>query len=109
MTSKSSPLSPPTTTERETARAAAIALRAAIADPTTMGAQSTMHIDYSRPRRGEWVTTWDNLPGFSRVNGCYRHASLPGWEYTRGEIVSELIPDLEALAKHGVRPTEVTA
>lgn len=101
------PLPPPTLAEREQARAAAAALRGAIADPRTMGARIVAHIDLSRPRRAMWLETWANLPGFSRINGgSYRHACLPGWEYARGEIRSEMIPDLEALAERGVRPRE---
>ena len=105
-------LPPPTAEERETARVAAAALRAAIADASTMGEQSTMHVDRSRPRRGEWWTTWSNLPGLARIIGAgavsYRHELLPGWEYTRAEIRAEMIPDLEALAERGERPTEAT-
>lgn len=99
---------PPTSAERERARAAAAALRRAIANPSTMGPRTTAHIGYRRPRRAEWITTSENLPGFSRVNGEYYHTSLPGWVYRRSEVLSELIPDLEALAERGVRPTEVT-
>ena len=95
--------------ERADAAIAARALRAAIADPSTMGEPQTLHLDYSRPRRAEWRTSWANLPGFVRVNGHYRHASLPGWEYARDEIQAEMIPDLEALAERGVRPTEATS
>jgi hypothetical protein len=110
MTRKSHRLGPPTDEERSQARKAAAVLRAAIADPSTVGAPSTMHIDYSRPRRGEWITTWENLPGFLRINGArYRHACLPGWEYTRAEIKAEMIPDLEALAERGERPSVATA
>lgn len=101
-------LPPPTLPEREAARKAAAALRLAIAEPDTMGEQSTLHIDYSRPRRAEWITTWANLPGFKRINGAYQHDYLPGWQYTRAEVLPELIPDLEALAERGERPTEVT-
>lgn len=98
----------PTMEEREVARQSAAALRLAIKDPTTMGEPSVMHIDYSRPRRAEWIKTWANLPGFKLVNGHYQHDSLPGWSYARSEIVPELIPDLEALAEHGIRPTTET-
>ena len=105
----SKPLPPPTEEERRRAGEAARALRAAIADPSTMGERSVMHVDWCRPRRGEWHVTWANLPGFTRVDGRYRHASLPGWEYARSEVRRELIPDLEALAEHGVRPTEATS
>lgn len=99
----------PTAEEREAARTAAAALRSAIADPSTMGAKAVMHIDLCRPRRALWITTWANLPGFSRFSGpVYRHALLPGWEYRRHEIRTEMIPDLEALAERGVRPTTAT-
>ena len=77
-----------------------------------MGRASVMHVDYSRPRRAEWVTTWPGLPGFVRAHGSagprYTHDLLPGWEYLRSEIRSEMIPDLEALAERGVRPTVPT-
>lgn len=105
------PLPPPTQDERDQAREAARALRAALADPSTMGAKAVTHVDLARPRRGEWWETWENLPGFVRINGrngYYAHALLPGWSYTRAEVRAELIPDLEALAEHGVRPTEAT-
>jgi hypothetical protein len=95
--------------ERADAAIAARALRAVIADPTKLGERSVMHIDFSRPRRAEWHETWSGLPGFSRVNGLYRHALLPGWEYRRSEIKNEMIPDLEALAERGVRPTQATS
>jgi hypothetical protein len=94
--------------ERAAAAAAARALRAVIADHTKLGARNVMHVDYSRPRRGVWIETWDGLPGLSRVNGLYRHELLPGWEYRRAEVRAEMIPDLEALAERGVRPTEAT-
>ena len=106
------PLPAPTAEERQSARAAAAALRATIADPSTMGSRAVTHVDLARPRRGEWWETWANLPGFARVNGRrghYVHACLPGWTYARSEIVAEMIPDLEALAEHGVRPTEATS
>lgn len=99
---------PPTAEEREAARQAAAAMRLAIADPTTMGQPSTMFLSLSRPRRGERLTTWANLPGLRRVNHEYTHECLPGWVYQRSEIVPELIPDLEALAEQGVRPTVST-
>lgn len=95
---------PPTDAEREAAREAAAALRAVIARTLEPGESSTMHLDLSRPRRGEWWTTWKNLPGLTRVNNHYRHACLPGWQYERSEIIPEMIPDLEALAERGERP-----
>lgn len=103
---------PPTAEERDAARVAAAALRGAIADPSTMGTASVMHVDYSRPRRAEWITTWPGLPGFVRASGSagrrYTHALLPGWEYLRHEIRSEMIPDLDALAARGERPAVAT-
>lgn len=102
------PLPPPTLEERQKACEAAQALRAVANGEMMLTNQMDAHIDYSRPRRGEWVTTWGNLPGLSRVNGRFRHACLPGWEYTRAEVRSEMIPDLEALAERGERPTEAT-
>lgn len=102
-------LAPPTDEERTQAAVAAAALLAAIADPSTMGERTVVHLDLVRPRRGEWWETWSNLPGFTRINGSlFTHSLLPGWEYTRAEIRSELIPDLEALATRGARPTEAT-
>lgn len=103
------PLPPPTAEERRLAAIAAAALRRAIEDPASMGEERNAHVDLSRPRRGEWWTTWENLPGFLRVNRVrYRHRLLPGWEYTRGEVLAEMIPDLEALADRGERPTAAT-
>ena len=104
------PLTPPTAAEREQARVAAAALRAAIADPSSMGEHMVMHVDLGRPRRGEWREMWANLPGFLRINrNRYRHALLPGWEYARDEIRTEMISDLEALAERGERPSAATA
>lgn len=101
--------SPVTDEERVAAVAAAAALRLAIADPSTMGEKTMVHLDLARPRRGEWWESWANLPGFTRINGQrYIHQLLPGWEYNRAEIRAEMIPDLEALAERGVRPTEAT-
>jgi hypothetical protein len=97
------PLPPPTEDERR---------RAAIADSTTMGERGVMFVDFSSPggrRRGECRETWANLPGFVRVGRRYRHELLPGWEYRRAEVKAEMIPDLEALAERGVRPTEATS
>lgn len=102
------PLPPPTAKERSDALLAAEALRAWLDDPSTGGTRTVMHLDLSGPRRGEWWETWENLQGFKRVNGRYRHALLPGWEYTGAEIALEMIPDLEKLATTGERPTEST-
>ena len=102
----------PTMQDRATAAEAARALRRAIADPSTMGAALTGHIDMSRPRRAVWFTTWANLPGLTRYiergGRHYTHDSLPGWDYARHEIRSEMIPDLQVLAERGVRPTQPT-
>jgi hypothetical protein len=95
----------PTEAERGAAAIAVTALRAVIADPDARGECATTHIDYSRPRRAEWIHTWANLPGLTCVNGAYLHDLLPGWQYTAEELERELIPDLEALAERGVRPT----
>ncbi len=77
-----------------------------------MGEKGVMHVDLARPRRGVWYTTWSNLPGFlrslDRGGRVYTHALLPGWEYQRREVKAEMVPDLEALAERGVRPTEAT-
>lgn len=102
-------LAAPTEAERGAAAIAALALRAAIADPDARGERATAHIDYSRPRRAEWIHTWANLPGLTCVNGAYLHDLLPGWQYTAEELERELIPDLEALAERGVRPTVATS
>lgn len=101
------PLPPPTIEERDRARVAAASLRAAIADPSTMGERTVAHVDLARPRRGEWWATWKNLPGFWSINGQrFHHDLLPGWKYERFEIKAEMIPDLEALAERGERPVE---
>jgi hypothetical protein len=102
-------LPPPTELEREEARAAAAQLRAALADRSKLGEKTVAHVDLTNPRRGEWWTTYSGLPGFTKVNGAYRHALLPGWQYTWPEVKAEMLPDLMALAERGVRPTEATA
>ena len=105
MTKRAPKLPPPTRQEREAAAIAAEALAAALADPVTRGERSVAFLDFSNPRRGECHVTWSNLPGFLQVNDRYSHACLPGWEYTRAEVRAEMIPDLRALAEHGVRPS----
>jgi hypothetical protein len=90
--------------ERADAAIAARVLAAAISDPVTAGRSSVMFLTLGRPRRGERHITWSNLPGFLKVNDRYSHACLPGWEYTKAEVEAEMIPDLRALAEHGVRP-----
>lgn len=109
MTAKAKALPPPTEQERAEAGVAAAALSAAIADPTTMGARIVAHFDFARPRRGEWWENWANLPGFTCINGeRFTHKLLPGWEYLRSEVRTEMIPDLLALAEHGIRPKSAT-
>ena len=95
--------------ERADAAIAARALVVAIADPATRGECSVAFVDFSNPRRGECHVTWANLPGFLQVNDRFQHTCLPGWEYTRAEVELEMIPDLRALAEHGVRPCLPTA
>lgn len=102
------PLPPPTEEERRIAGEAAKALRAVAAGEAPAGLPQMMHVDYSRPRRSAWITTWPGLPGFSRINRRFRHACLAGWEYAKEEVRTEMIPDLEALAERGERPTEAT-
>ncbi|GJD92878.1 zinc-finger-containing protein [Methylobacterium iners] len=105
---KPKPLPAPTMQERATAAEAARALRAALAEPAEWGEPGTMHADLARPRRGMWFTTWSKLPGLLRENDRYSHECLPGWTYSRDELAAEMIPDLEALAERGVRPTQAT-
>lgn len=70
------------------------------------------HVALTGPRRGEWWTTWRGLPGLTQIvrgDGLvYTHELLDGWEYRTEEFCTEMIPDLEALAEHGVRPTVAT-
>ena len=98
----------PTLDERAHAATAAQALRERFGKPALMGHAMSWHVDFARPRRGVWYTRWDNLPGFARQNGVYTHALLPGWTYTKAEVRTEMIPDLERLAATGERPTEAT-
>lgn len=102
-------LPPPTQEERAAAARSAQAMLAAIEDPALRGKAQTMHVDLSRPRRGEWWTTWTGLPGLVRINGQFCHVLLPGWRYSRAEVRLELIPDLIRLAEHGERPTDATS
>jgi len=102
-------LPPPTAEERALAAVAAAALRRWWAEPFSAGSPVTAHVDLTRPRRGEWWVTWPGLPGFVHVRGVgYRHALLPGWVYSHSEIASEMVPDLQALADRGERPTVAT-
>lgn len=103
------PPPPPTEDERDAAAEAARVLRGAVDSPESWGKESTAFLDLARPRRGLIITSWPALPGFSRVNGKYQHACLPGWQYTWPEVRAEMIPDLERLALHGERPTEATS
>lgn len=102
-------LPPATMRERADAAIAARALRAAWPHPVAMGHAQTTHIDFSRPRRGMWITRWANLAGFAQINGSFEHDLLPGWRYSRAEVEAEMIPDLELLAERGIRPTEATS
>ena len=92
---------------REQAAAAADALRRTIVDPAAAGVHSVMHVDLCRPRRGVLLSSWSSLPGLirERPRDVYTHALLPGWEYTRTEVRTEMIDDLEILALTGERPT----
>jgi hypothetical protein len=89
---------------RDDARKAADAIRAVLANPSSAGEKTTAHFLLGRPRRGEWWTTWANLPGLTRVRGSYRHSLLPGWEYTEAEMRTEMVDDLEHFAETGEQP-----
>ncbi|WP_147307876.1 hypothetical protein [Fulvimarina endophytica] len=84
-------------------------MRAVIADHSKLGDPMVGHVDLSQPKRAYWFKSWRSMPGLMLMNGRYSHACLPGWEYRRSEILSELIPDLDALAERGERPTEATS
>jgi hypothetical protein len=103
------PLPEPTEAERGAAAIAAVALRAALADQTSWGEQSTAFVTLARPLRGAQSTTWANLPGLCRTDGAFAHELLPGWQYTGAELLAEMVPDLEALAERGERPTQATS
>ena len=102
-------LPPPTMEDRERAAAAAAILMTWIDDPRTRGTPQVIHLDFGRPRRGERHVTWPSAPGFAQVNSAFLHELLPGWQYSRAEIVLEMIPDLLTLAERGVRPTVATS
>jgi hypothetical protein len=89
---------------------AAAAIRAAIADPTTSGEKSIVHLLLARPRRRVWLTTWSNIPGLTFEQGrrVWSHVLLPKWEYTTAEMRTEMIDDLEHLAETGEQPTVAT-
>ncbi len=95
---------------REKAHQSAIAIRAAIAMPSTAGERRIVHLDMGRPRRGIWLATWPNLPGLTLDWGRrrYRHELLPGWEYTVREMVGEMLEDLDRFAETGELPREAT-
>ena len=97
-------------TTRSRAAESAKAIRAWIANPLTAGDRTTAHIDMARPRRGLWVEMWTGLPGLMRdcSTGAYTHALLPGWQYTVGEMKTEMIEDLERFAETGEQPKVAT-
>jgi hypothetical protein len=99
--------------ERERAAQAVSALRLAVADPSAAGERQVTFIDWRTPggrRRGTCLTTWENLPGLTldMGRGAYAHVLLPGWEYDPREMRTEMIEDLERLAKAGERPKVAT-
>lgn len=102
---------PATPPDREAARKSAAAIRESIAHPKSAGVRSVIHIDMSRPRRGVWLFTWENLPGLSLDSGrrMYAHTLLPGWEYSILEMRTEMLDDLDLLAETGERPKVATA
>lgn len=103
---KPKPLPPPTMQERAAAAVSARQLKAVLGG-APRGDERTAFIDGTG--RHECIRTWGNLPGFIQGRGGYRHVLLPGWQYKADEIGAEMIPDLEALAERGVRPTEATS
>jgi hypothetical protein len=100
-------LPPPTMKERAAAAQARSALVCAL-NGAPWGDVTVAHIDLSRPRRGLWIQRWSGVPGLYVMNGAWCHDSLPGWQYLRQELETEMVSDLEALAERGVRPTEAT-
>lgn len=96
--------------QRHAAQEAARAIRASIKDPTSAGERRVAHILLSRPRRGLWMATWENLPGltFDAGRRTYSHALLPTWEYTIAEMKTEMLDDLDKLAATGEQPKEAT-
>jgi hypothetical protein len=95
---------------RSDAAKAAAAIRRAIADPSSAGERSVVHLDLARPRRGVWLATWTNLPGLTLDCGrrAYSHALLPKWEYAVAEMRTEMIEDLEHFAATGEQPKAAT-
>lgn len=96
---------------RAQAARAATALRAFIADPASGGHRSSVHLKLSGwGPKSTWIAMWSNLPGLMQdlSSGEYTHALLPGWSYTDAEMRTEMLDDLEHLARSGERPTEVT-
>jgi hypothetical protein len=98
------------TKAQEQAKQSAMAIRRAIADPTSVGEPSVTHLLMARPRRGMWIKTWSNLPGLMLDAGTrsYTHTLLPGWQYTPREMKTEMVEDLERFADTGEQPKEAT-
>ncbi len=94
--------------DRLAAQVSADAIRAAIADPVKAGERGTVHVDFARPRRGVWLTTWAKLPGLFFDGKAYTHSLLPGWQYTVSEMRGEMLDDLEHFARTGEQPKEAT-
>lgn len=95
---------------RAEARRAALAIRAAIADPKLAGERSVAHVKMSRPQRGLWLISWANFPGLvmDAGRGVYLHQLLPGWEYTVSEMRTEMLDDLDHFAETGEQPKVAT-
>jgi hypothetical protein len=95
---------------RDQAREAAAAIRAALDDPARVGAPTVAHLLMARPRRGVWLKTWESLPGLTLNLGthAYQHALLPGWQYSAGEMKTEMLDDLERFAATGEQPKAAT-
>lgn len=95
-------------TVREDAARAAASLRAALADPSLMGAPVITHVLLGNPRRGIWLQNWPGVPGLHQSNRAFTHALLPGWEYTSAEMRTEMLDDLDRLAATGETPKVAT-
>lgn len=98
------------TQARQDAKVAAYTIRKAITEPATAGERGVAHVLMAKPRRGVWVTTWSNLPGLMLHldDRTYTHVLLPGWQYTAGEMQTEMLEDLERYALTGEQPKTVT-
>lgn len=101
------PLPDATAEDRASAADAALRLQAALDNPDLLGEMTAIHVYYGKGR-GEWLKNWTGVPGFSYGSGGFRHALLPGWTYTKDELRTEMIPDLQKLALTGERPTVAT-